>query len=145
MRGTLRSLPLLALMVLALAASPAAAAEGGSAACVVPYEIARTQPLGELRLERGPYKITVLDTSDDLTCADAHDKFRRILREPGADLPDGWKLDAASRVISRDDDRDRFRVEADDIEAVAGKRKIFAVNGTSRVLGKAPPTSCTSP
>jgi len=31
------------------------------------------------------------------------------------------------------------------IRAVAGKRKIFAVNATSRVLGKTPPTSSTSP
>jgi cell division protease FtsH len=120
MRGTLRSLPLLVLLVLALSASPATAAEGGSAACVVPYEIGHTQPLGELRLEKGPYRITVLNTSDDLTCADAHDEFRRILREPGADLPDGWELDAASRTIRRENGRDQFRVEADDTEAVAG-------------------------
>ena len=120
MRGTLRSLPLLVLLALVLPASPAAAAEGGSAACLVPYEIAHTQPLGELKLEKGPYKITVLNTSDDLTCADAHDEFRRILREPGADLPDGWELDAASRVIQRENGRDQFRVEADDTEAIAG-------------------------
>ena len=120
MRGTLRSLPLLVLLVLALSASPATAAEGGSAACLVPYEIGHTQPLGELRLEKGPYKITVLNTSDDLTCADAHDEFRRILREPGAELPDGWELDAASRTIRREDGRDQFRVEADDTEAAAG-------------------------
>jgi cell division protease FtsH len=119
MRGTFRSLPLLVLLAFALPASPAAAAEGGSAACLVPYEIGHTQPLGELRLEKGPYKITVLNTSDDLTCADAHDEFRRILREPGADLPDGWELDAASRTIQRENGRDQFRVEADDTEAVA--------------------------
>jgi cell division protease FtsH len=120
MRGTLRSLPLLVLLAFVLPASQAAAAEGGSAACLVPYEIAHTQPLGELKLEKGPYKITVLNTSDDLTCADAHDEFRRILREPGADLPDGWELDAASRVIQRENGRDQFRVEADDTEAIAG-------------------------
>jgi cell division protease FtsH len=72
-----------------------------------------------VRLERGPYKLTILDTSQ-LTCADARDEFRRILREPGAELPEGWKFDAPSRVISRSDDTDQFRVEADDTEAAAG-------------------------
>jgi len=122
MRGILRSLPLLVLLMLAVPASPAAAAaavEGGSAACVVPFEIARTQQLGELSLEKGPYKITVLNTSDDLTCRDAHDEFRSILRAPGADLPDGWELDAASRGIQRDNGRDQFRFELDDTEAAA--------------------------
>src|SRR5688572_16925572 len=123
MRGTLRSLPLLVLLALALPASPAAAANGGAADCAVPYEIARKQPLGELSFEKGPYKIRVLDTSDNLTCADAHDQFRRILREPGAQLPDGWKLDAASRTFSREDDSDRFQVEADDTEALAGSEE----------------------
>jgi cell division protease FtsH len=119
MRRTLRSLPLLALLVLALPAAPAAAAEGGSAACTIPVEVARTQQLGEVRLERGPYKLTILDTSQ-LTCAGARDEFRRILREPGAELPEGWKFDAPSRVISRSNDTDQFRVEADDTEAGAG-------------------------
>jgi cell division protease FtsH len=122
MRGTLRSLPLLALLVIALAASPASAADGGSAACTIPAEVGRTQQLGEVKLERGPYKITILDTSGDLTCADARDEFRRMLREPGADLPEGWKFDAPSRVISRSDDTDQFRVEVDDSEAAAGSK-----------------------
>jgi cell division protease FtsH len=120
MRRTLRSLPLLAtLLALAVPAAPASAADGGSAACTVPFEIARKQQLGEMSFERGPYKLTVLDTSE-LNCGDATDALRKALREPGADLPDGWKFDAASRVVSREDGSDAFRVEADDIEAAPG-------------------------
>jgi cell division protease FtsH len=115
---TLRSLPLLALMVLAFPAAPANAAAGGSAACTVPFEIARKQQLGEASFERGPYKLTVLDT-DQLNCHDAHEALRRALREPGAELPEGWKFDMASRVVSREDGTDAFRVEADDTEATA--------------------------
>ncbi len=118
MRGTLRSLPLLALMVLAFSPAPAHAAAGGSAACTVPFEIAQKQQLGEASFERGPYKLTVLDT-DQLNCHDAHEALRRALREPGAELPEGWKFDMASRVVSREDGTDAFRVEADDTEAAA--------------------------
>jgi cell division protease FtsH len=118
MRGTLRSLPLLALMVLAFPAAPANAAAGGSAACTVPFEIARKQQLGEASFDRGPYKLTVLDT-DQLNCHDAHEALRRALREPGAELPEGWKFDMPSRVVSREDGTDAFRVEADDTEASA--------------------------
>ena len=44
----------------------------------------------------GPYKLTVLDT-DELNCHDAHEALRRALREPGAELPEGWKFDMPSR------------------------------------------------
>jgi cell division protease FtsH len=111
MRGALRSLPVLAsLLALALAAGPAAAASGGSAECTVPFELAHAQQLGEMRFDRGPLKLTVLDTSE-LTCGQASDELRAALREPGADVPDGWKFDASSRVLSREDGTDSFRIE----------------------------------
>jgi cell division protease FtsH len=100
-------------MLTALAAPAApAAAEGGSAACTVPFEISRNQSLEGLVLENGPYKLTVLDTSE-MTCDEANDAFRTVLREPGASLPEGWKLEPGSRTVSRADDTDAFRVEAD--------------------------------
>ena len=72
MRRTLRTLPLLALLV-ALAVCPTpASADGGSAACTVPFEIARSQPIEGMVLEPGPYKLTVLDTSQ-MTCDEAND------------------------------------------------------------------------
>src|SRR3954468_19449056 len=111
MRGALRSLPVLAaLLALAAPGTASAAAAGGSASCTVPFEIARHQQLGELNLDRGPYKLTVLDSSQ-LNCGEATDAFRDALRAPGADLPDGWILDASSHVLSRSDGTDAIRLE----------------------------------
>ena len=111
MRGALRSLPVLAaLLALAAPGTASAAAAGGSASCTVPFEIARHQQLGELNLDRGPYKLTVLDSSQ-LNCGEATDALRDALRAPGADLPDGWILDASSHVLSRTDGTDAIRLE----------------------------------
>ncbi len=119
MRRTLRTLPLLALVLaLALPGGPALAA-GGSAACTVPFQIARAQQLGEASLPKGPYKLTVLDTSE-LDCRAASDALRRAIREPGADLPDGWKLDAPSQVVSREDGSEAFRIEPDVTDPLGG-------------------------
>ena len=86
MRGALRSLPVLAVLIaLAAPGTAFAAAAGGSASCTVPLEIARHQQLGELSLDPGPYKVTVLDTSE-LNCGEASDAFRAALRSPGAEL-----------------------------------------------------------
>jgi cell division protease FtsH len=113
MRGTLRSAPVLvALMALAVWAAPASAAAGGSAACTIPFEIAHGQQLGELKLDSGPYKLTVLDTSQ-MNCGEANDAVRAALRAPGAELPDGWRFDAPSRVLSKADGTDSVRIEAD--------------------------------
>jgi cell division protease FtsH len=122
MRGTLRSLPVLAaLIALAAPSGASAAAAGGSASCTIPFEIAHTQQLGEASLSSGPYKLTVLDTSQ-LNCGDASNEVRDALRAPGAELPSGWRYDVASRVLSRDDATDAVRVEAapDDILGGAG-------------------------
>ena len=111
MRRTLRSLALLAaLIVLAVPPATAAAAAGGSASCTVPFEVARHQQLGELGFDPGPYKLTVLDTSE-LNCGEASDALRAALREPGAELPDGWKFEAASHVLSREDGSEAIRVD----------------------------------
>ena len=111
MRRTLPSLPLLAaLVVLSLPAAPAAAADGGSAACNVPYEIARPQQLGEMRFPPGPYTLTLIDSSDG-DCTEAGDSLRAALKEPGAELPDGWVFDGTTHVLRREDGSDAIRVE----------------------------------
>src|SRR5215217_3994055 len=80
MSRTFRTLPLLAaLMALALPGGPAAAAEGGSASCTVPFQIAHGQQLGEMSLPKGPYKLTVLDTSQ-VDCGKANDALRARAR-----------------------------------------------------------------
>jgi cell division protease FtsH len=126
MRRTLPSLPLLAaLVVLALPAAPAAAAGGGSASCTVPFEVAHNQRLGEMRFERGTYKLTVLDSSE-LNCGEASDALRGALRQPGADLPDGWVFDTSSHILRRDDGSDALRVEPElDEVTVSGDDSSF--------------------
>jgi cell division protease FtsH len=111
MRRTLPSLPLLAaLVVLSLPAAPAVAADGGSAACNIPFEVAHTQRLGEMTFERGTYTLTLIDSSD-LDCAQANDSLRAALRESGAQLPDGWVFDNSTHVLRREDGSDAVRVE----------------------------------
>src|SRR5215217_3627918 len=110
MRGALRSLPVLAALIALAAPGVASAASGGSADCTIPFEIARDQQLGELSLDQGPYKLTVLDTSE-INCGEASDAVRDALRTPGADVPEGWKVDSSSRVLSRSDGTDSIRLE----------------------------------
>src|SRR5215204_6108452 len=110
MRRTLRTLPLLAvLLALAVQAAPAVA-EGGAAACTVPFEVARSQPLESLVLESGSYKLVVRDTSE-LTCDEASDALRTVLREPGAALPVGSGNRARARVDLPAVGSDAFRVD----------------------------------
>src|SRR3954452_11988056 len=127
MRGTLRSLPVLAaLTALALLPAPASAAAGGSASCTIPFEVAHGQQLGEGRFDPGPYKLTVLDTSQ-LNCGEASDALRAALRVPGAQLPDGWRFDGPSHVLSRADGTDALRIEADTEQSLVagGQGKSF--------------------
>src|SRR5688572_22481799 len=116
MRRTLRTAGLL--LALALTAAPAAAQEGGSAACTVPFQVSKPQPLGGTMLEPGPFKLTVLDTSA-LSCDEARDELREVLRAPGGDLPEGWKFDDATRTVSRANGDEAFRVEPDASATVA--------------------------
>ena len=92
------------------ALAPAATADGGAATCSTPISVDRQQQVEGLALERGPHTLTILDSSE-LSCADAIDEFRSILRTPGDELPDGWKLDAASATFASADGTEGFKVE----------------------------------
>jgi cell division protease FtsH len=94
-----------------LSVPPTALAQGGAAQCTAPFEVNAEQRLGGLTLGADEYRITTLETGD-LTCDEAANQLRDILRAPGAALPDGWKLDAATRTLSREDGRDRFRLSS---------------------------------
>ena len=111
MRGALRSLPVLAALIALAAPGTAAAASGGSASCTIPFEIAHRQQLGELAIDRGPYQLTVMDTSE-INCGEASDRVRAALRAPGAELPEGWRIDPTSSVLSRADGTDAVRLQA---------------------------------
>src|SRR3954464_4860369 len=111
MRGALRSLPVLAALIALAAPGTTAAASGGSASCTIPVEIAHRQQLGEMSIARGPYKLTVMDTSE-INCGEASDAVRAALRAPGAELPEGWRIDPSTGVLSRSDGTDAVRVES---------------------------------
>src|SRR5918999_4228907 len=108
---TLRK-PLLFALLLALTLPPVQASAQGSAACAVPFQVTRDQQLGSGMLTPGPYKLTVIDSSE-LSCDEAAGTFRDALRERGAALPDGWKFDATTRTLSREDGSDAMRIDPD--------------------------------
>ena len=99
MRGTLRSLPLLALLVLASGLLRRHRRRGrwlGRLHGPI-RDRAATSSSARLSFERGPYKLTVLDT-DQLNCDDAQRGAPPTpCASPGAELPEGWKFDMASR------------------------------------------------
>src|SRR5689334_4465806 len=112
MRGALRSLPVLAALIALAAPSAAnAAAAGGSASCTIPFDIAHRQQLGEMAFVPGTYKLTVLDTSE-LNCGEASNELRAALRAPGAELPEGWRVDPSTNTLSRGDGTDAVRIES---------------------------------
>ena len=94
-----------------LSVPPTALAQGGAAQCTAPFEVNAEQRLGGLTLGADDYRISTLETGD-LTCDEAANQLRDILRAPGAALPAGWKLDAATRTLSREDGSDRFRLSS---------------------------------
>jgi cell division protease FtsH len=110
MRGTLRTLPVVVLVTALMLPAAPAAGEGGAAVCSVPFHVAREQAIGGLVLTKGPHTLTVLDTSEQ-TCEEASDRLRDVLREPGSALPNGWKVDAATKTVSREDGSDALKVE----------------------------------
>ncbi|HYN52382.1 MAG TPA: AAA family ATPase, partial [Thermoleophilaceae bacterium] len=105
----MKRVTLLCLLGALLSAAPAALAQGGPAQCTTPFKVGSEQRLEGLTLKAGEYRITTLETGD-LTCDEAENELRDILRAPGAALPAGWKLDRPSRTFSREDGSDRFRL-----------------------------------
>jgi cell division protease FtsH len=102
---------LLVCMAILGALAPTAAADGGAAACTTPVSVNRPQQVGGLELERAPYTLTILDSSE-MSCDEAVDEFRSIRRAPGGKLPDGWSVDAATATFSSADGTEGFRVES---------------------------------
>jgi cell division protease FtsH len=105
----MRRVSFLCVVAALLWGAPAAVAQGGAAECASPFQINSEQRLPGLTLAPDEYRITTLETGD-LTCDEAENELRDILRERGGALPAGWKLDRASRTFSREDGSDRFRL-----------------------------------
>jgi cell division protease FtsH len=102
-----------------LGAAPGAFAQGGPASCTVPFEIARAQPLEGITFEPGSYRI-VLQETGNLTCDQASDELRGILRAPGETPPEGWSFDSTTRVFAREGNTDHFTLERSTPSADAG-------------------------
>jgi cell division protease FtsH len=118
MRSSLRLTLLCAVVALCLPAA-SASADGGAAACTTPVVVDRAQKVGDLTLERRAYRLTILDSSE-MSCEEAVDEFRAILRVAGNELPDGWKLDASNGTFASSDGTEGFRVQPEVVEEVAG-------------------------
>ena len=117
MRSTLRLTLLWAAAVLAMPVA-SASADGGAAACTGPVTVDRAQQVGGLSIERGPQRLTILDSSQ-MSCEEAGEEFEAILRAPGGDLPEGWTVDAASGTFESADGTEGFRVQPQDAAETA--------------------------
>jgi cell division protease FtsH len=105
----MRQLALLCAFAVLLCAAPSAFAQGGAAACRQPVKLNGQQRVSALTLPEGNYRINVQETGD-LTCDQARQYLREILAAPGGTLPDDWEVDPATRMFSRKDGTDAFRV-----------------------------------
>ena len=94
------------------ALAPAAVAEGGAATCAVPVTVNQAQQLDGLAVEPGRYTLTIRDSSE-LSCDEAVEEFRSILRSPGSELPEGWEVDAGTRTFERSDGTRGFTIDTD--------------------------------
>ena len=94
------------------ALAPAAVADGGAATCAVPVTVNQAQQLEGLAVEPGRYTLTIRDSSE-LSCDEAVEEFRSILRSPGSELPEGWEVDAGTRTFERSDGTRGFTIDTD--------------------------------
>lgn len=103
MRPSMR-LALLAVLaaVGSFAALPASASAQAvtSVTCPSTFQVLHDDRIGPLRLNAGPYTITVLN-STRLSCASASDLFRQFLEDWNGRLPRPWVLDASSATFTR--------------------------------------------
>ncbi len=101
------------------ALAPAAVADGGAATCAVPVTVNQAQQLEGLAVEPGRYTLTIRDSSE-LSCDEAVEEFRSILRSPGSELPEGWEVDAATRTFERSDGTRGFTIDTETTTAEGG-------------------------
>ena len=112
---------LLALVPAATLPASQASADGGVAACTAPVTVNKAQQLSGLTVEPGTYKVSLLDSAE-MSCDEAIDDFREVLRAPGSDVPEGFDVDAASRTISREDGSREFQIEEAEADDAAAAR-----------------------
>ena len=69
-------------------------------ACPAPFTVQHNDPIGNLKLKAGKYRITLLAVGR-LSCQRASKKFARFLQDYTGVLPGKWRLDAETGTFSK--------------------------------------------
>lgn len=81
----------------------------GEMICPGTFQVQHDDHIGELKLPKGPYSITVIH-KQRITCQKATNLFAKFLKIPGGELPNGWKLKPQSGTFLKKDGSKGFRV-----------------------------------
>jgi hypothetical protein len=82
----------------------------GEMICPGTFQVQHDDHIGQLKLPKGPYTITVIHKKR-ITCQKASDLFAKFLQRPDGDLPNGWKLKPQSGTFLKKDGSKGFRVK----------------------------------
>jgi hypothetical protein len=82
----------------------------GEMICPGTFQVQHDDHIGELKLPKGPYTITVIHRKR-ITCQQASNLFRKFLQRPDGDLPNGWKLKPQSGTFLKKNGSKGFRVK----------------------------------
>jgi hypothetical protein len=82
----------------------------GEMICPGTFQVQHNDHIGELKLPKGPYTITVIH-KNRITCQKATDLFAKFLQRPDGNLPNGWKLKPQSGTFLKKDGSKGFRVK----------------------------------
>jgi hypothetical protein len=81
----------------------------GEMICPGTFQVQHDDHIGQLKLPKGPYTITVIHKKR-ITCQDATSLFAKFLQRPDGNLPNGWKLKPESGTFLKKDGSQGFRV-----------------------------------
>jgi hypothetical protein len=82
----------------------------GEMICPGTFQVQHNDHIGDLKLPKGPYTITVIHKKR-ITCQKATSLFAKFLQRPDGDLPNGWKLKPQSGTFVKKDNGKGFRVK----------------------------------
>ena len=83
---------------------------GGNMICPGTFQVQHDDHIGQLKLPKGPYTITVLHKKR-ITCQKATSLFAKFLQIPSGKLPGGWNLKPQSGTFKKVKARKGFRVK----------------------------------
>lgn len=82
----------------------------GEMICPGTFQVQHDDHIGELKLPKGPYTITVIHKKR-ITCQKATSLFAKFLQIPAGELPNGWKLKPQSGTFLKKNNSKGFRVK----------------------------------